>query len=124
VKTYILASALLVCLVLLATAPADAKLNISTLSAITADLGSVTSGTIDIGSGAFHLDSGGGLSMASGAFTIDPSSGQVSAPHIDVSTIYIPSGSPSYLQLQKFSGGGNRYVCSDNTGDLYVASSC
>jgi hypothetical protein len=53
--------------------------------------------------------------------SVDPASGQFSAPHIDTSTILISNRQPSYLQIEKFAGRGNRYVCVDNLGDLYVS---
>jgi hypothetical protein len=59
----------------------QSNISVSTLSAITADLGSITAGSINIGSGAFTVSSSG-VMTATGATV----SGNVTASSIDLST--------------------------------------
>jgi hypothetical protein len=86
------------------------RLSVSSLSALSADLGSITAGW---------------LSLGGGNFTVNGSNGEVFANFIDSNEIYTGYAAIDTLDFNSISGtgwggGGNRYVCVDNSGELYV----
>ena len=91
-----------------------AKINVTTLDAITANMGSITAGSMNIGSGAFTLAGNGDTHIS----VLDVDVLQPDDITVQDDLVVISSGSINFSPL---GGGGDQFVCVDNGGNLYAS---